>query len=164
VRVWDCHSYSCLQIIHPSPVPLKDDPGPVIPLDQPAQLLKCVRSPGNLCVRFDAGGNWLLVGNAEGYLVLWSTRLNAAAEHVQCTKAGSNGPAAAAVVLPQVSSEQRACGVHLCLQLLVWIWFRFCCCTAHVDSEAARPHAHQQLSSAVVLIAVYLASRIQSNI
>jgi WD40 repeat protein len=97
VRVWDCSSYSCLHIMHPSPVPSRDDPGPLIPLDQPSQLLNCVRSPGNLCVRFDSGGNWLLIGTADGHLVLWNCRLNAAVLHTQCTKSSSS-----VAVVPQV--------------------------------------------------------------
>ena len=63
VRVWDCSSYSCISIIHPNPAPPKDAPGSVIPLDQPRLLLKCAKSPGNSCVRFDVGGGWLLIGN-----------------------------------------------------------------------------------------------------
>lgn len=112
VRVWDGLTHSCLSIIHPNPCPTRDDPGPQIPLHQPAQLLKCARSPGNVCVRFDEGGNWLLIANADGFLVLWSCRLNAAAAHTRCTKAaaGSDGAgaveaadaAAAAAVVPQV--------------------------------------------------------------
>lgn len=105
VRVWDCSSHACLAIIHPNPTPShKDGPGSLIPLDQPALLLKCARSPGNTCVRFDAGGNWLLIGNADGYLVLWSCRLNAVAAHTQCTRSGgSGGSGGVGAVVPQVS-------------------------------------------------------------
>lgn len=118
VRVWDCATYSCLTIIHPNPNPSKDSPGPVIPLDQPSQLLKCARSPGNTCVRFDTGGNWLLIGTADGYLMLWSCRLNTAVAHTQCVKgavsssnagggsgagAGGGSSNAGNAVVPQVS-------------------------------------------------------------
>lgn len=130
MRVWDCATYSCLSIIHPNPVPGKDAPGPLIPLDQPQQLLKCARSPGNTCVRFDTGGNWLLIGNTEGYLVLWSVKLSTAVAHTQCVKStaataaaaagggpggtasGAAGSGGSSVAVPQVRSLQP-------LQLLV---------------------------------------------
>lgn len=67
------------------------------------QLLACARSPGNTCVCFDAGGSWLLIGNAEGYLVLWNVRLQAAVAHTQCLKGGGEGSSSGAVVIPQVS-------------------------------------------------------------
>jgi WD40 repeat protein len=102
VRVWDCWTYSCVSIIHPNPAPLKDSLGPcTLPLDEPMQLLACARSPGNTCVCFDAGGSWLLIGNAEGYLVLWNVRLQAAVAHTQCLKSGGEG-SSSAVVVPQV--------------------------------------------------------------
>lgn len=110
MRVWDCSSYSCVSIIHPNPAPSKDAPGPVIPLDEPRLLLKCARSPGNTCVRFDAGGSWLLIGNADGHLVLWSCRLNSPVASTQCVK-GSSG----AGVVPQVGLTGSSCWQHISL-------------------------------------------------
>lgn len=121
MRVWDCATHSCLTVIHPNPNPSKDSPGPVIPLDQPSQLLKCARSPSNTCVRFDTGGNWLLIGTADGYLVLWSCRLDTTVAHTQCVKGagasgGGGGSGAGAVggssnaVVPQVRSNPQRLG------------------------------------------------------
>lgn len=117
MRVWDCASYSCLSIIHPNPSPTKDSPGPLIPLDQPSQLLRCARSPGNTCVRFDSGGRWLLIGNTDGCLVLWSCSLNTVLAHTQCVQsagaafaAGSGGSGAAAV--PQVGRGRHVLAVN----------------------------------------------------
>jgi hypothetical protein len=133
VRVWDCVSHSCLSIIHPNPVPGKDAPGPLIPLDQPQLLLKCARSAGNTCVRFDTGGNWLLIGNTEGYLVLWSVKLSTAVAHTQCSAksaaaagaaagvgaggaAGAAGGGGSSVAVPQVGSLHLcSCWFHACL-------------------------------------------------
>jgi WD40 repeat protein len=124
VRVWDCDSYSCLSIIHPNPSPTKDSPGPLIPLDQPSQLLRCARSPGNTCVRFDSGGRWLLIGNTDGCLVLWSCSLNAVLAQTQCVQSAGAGAAAGggAVAVPQVGWQHvLAFSIHARL-----CWPAFC--------------------------------------
>lgn len=120
VRVWDCSSYSCVSIIHPNPAPSKDAPGPVIPLDQPRLLLKCAKSPGNSCVRFDAGGGWLLIGNTDGQLVLWNCKLNSLVTSTQCVKdaGGAGDSSSSAGLVPQVGllavSVSQSCLQQCC--------------------------------------------------
>jgi hypothetical protein len=69
VRVWDCSgpgAAACVSILNPweeRSLPLNAPP---------AQLLECVRSSPVACCRYDAGGAWLLMGNAAGSLTLWN--------------------------------------------------------------------------------------------
>jgi hypothetical protein len=81
-------------------------------------------------VRFDTGGNWLLIGNDEGYLVLWSVKINTAVAHTQCSAKSAAAVAAAAgdeaggaasaagdggssVTVPQVGSWQLVCYIYM---------------------------------------------------
>lgn len=130
VRVWDCASYSCLSIIHPNPSPTKDSPGPLIPLDQPNQLLRCARSPGNTCVRFDSGGRWLLIGNTDGCLVLWSCSLNTVLAQTQCVQSAgaavsAGGGGSGAVAVPQVGRGRHVLAVKVSMRPLALAGHRF---------------------------------------
>lgn len=41
-------------------------------MDQPLELLKCIKFPPVTCVRFSREGRFLVAGNASGSLVLWN--------------------------------------------------------------------------------------------
>lgn len=82
VRIWDCQALRCVNIFNPHEEV-------VVPADSQVELLRCVRSPPVMCVKFDAGGQWLVAGtgqsslssNQGGTLTLWNCSLNAVAKH-----------------------------------------------------------------------------------
>jgi hypothetical protein len=82
VRVCDCTSRSCISIIN-----LQDEQ--LLQEGDLAELLRCAKAPPVTCVKFDAGGNWLVAGSGQagigseqqGGLTLWNCSLNAAAKH-----------------------------------------------------------------------------------
>lgn len=92
MRVWDCATHACTQLLSPWQEA-------VLPLDNPQELLKCAKCPGATCVRFDDGGNWLLIGHADASLTLWNTMTSTSARHVEC-RSSSGGK-----VVPQVRGE-----------------------------------------------------------
>jgi hypothetical protein len=82
VRICDCTSRRCVSIIS-----LHDEQ--LLQEGDLAELLRCAKAPPVTCVKFDAGGNWLVAGNGQagigseqqGGLTLWNCSLNAAAKH-----------------------------------------------------------------------------------
>jgi hypothetical protein len=82
VRICDCASRRCVSIIDLQEEQLLQE-------SDLAELLRCAKSPPVTCVKFDAGGNWLVAGSGQvglgseqqGALTLWNCSLNAAAKH-----------------------------------------------------------------------------------
>jgi hypothetical protein len=97
VRICDCASRHCVSIIH-----LQEEL--VLQENDLAELLRCAKSAPVTCVKFDAGGHWLVAGSGQaglgseqqGSLTLWNCSLNSAAKHKSTGKC-----------MPQVGANAR---------------------------------------------------------
>lgn len=76
VRVWDPRAAA------PCTTAVDASRGEAIPPYSRPDALRCLGSPHAPCVRFDAGGGWLVAGGGGGTLTMWSLGLGALAKQL----------------------------------------------------------------------------------
>ncbi len=76
MRVWDARAWpACTAAIDVWN-------GVAIPPSSRADQLRALRAPHVSCVRFDAGGGWLVAGSGNGSVTMWSLGLGSLAKQL----------------------------------------------------------------------------------